>query len=279
MSDGSPKIGAPERLERFHAAARARWPAIEVDRATFDTYVTERLPADLDPADALADIRGDDLYLACACARGGAGAVQTLEREHDALLSSVHARAGAARITADEYRQRLREHLYTGDRPAIASYRGRGSLAAWLRVTATRALINWSQRDPERHEVAVTRDELLAVAGSASDPESPLIRAGVQQAFARAFEAALASLPARERSLLRERYVVGKRVDELAAAHGLHRVTVSRLLSSALEQVFEVTRRELKQALAVDDQDAAELIELVRSRLDLSLSRILGGAG
>ncbi len=51
------------------ARAKAAWPSIEIEDETFVSYVIERLEPGEGPGEA-AELRLEDLYLACACARG-----------------------------------------------------------------------------------------------------------------------------------------------------------------------------------------------------------------
>ena len=51
--------------------------------------------------------------------------------------------------------------------------------------------------------------------------------------------------------------------------------TISRWLARAREQLFDDTREIVRRRLAVSEEELRELIDLVRSRLDVSISRFL----
>ena len=66
-----------------------------------------------------------------------------------------------------------------------------------------------------------------------------------------------------------------KLVDELGALLGVHRATAARWVAEAREAVFDQTRRVLRERFGVADADLKSLIQLVRSRLDVSIERAL----
>jgi RNA polymerase sigma-70 factor (ECF subfamily) len=66
-----------ERLARALDRARAAWPGVAVDDATFVRYLAERVPPD-----RLDAVFAEDLYLACACAAGDAAAMDAFDRRH-----------------------------------------------------------------------------------------------------------------------------------------------------------------------------------------------------
>jgi RNA polymerase sigma-70 factor (ECF subfamily) len=90
-----------------------------------------------------------------------------------------------------------------------------------------------------------------------------------------AFATALADLPRRERTILRQYHVDGLSIDELARLHGIHRATSARWIAAARADLVQRVRGHLRAALSLDDRELDSVIGLVRSRLDLSLSRLL----
>ena len=122
--------------------ARAARPGIHLDLAVFAAHVTRHVGAEPDVEAALASLHAEDLYLACACARGDAVALAMLEEE---LLGPAIAYArrahGRTDGVVDEAGQRLRMRLLVREperEPQIASYPGRSPLGAWLRLAAVR---------------------------------------------------------------------------------------------------------------------------------------------
>jgi RNA polymerase sigma-70 factor (ECF subfamily) len=262
-------------LDAGAAEAHSRWPELDVGPERIAAYVVDRLPPGVPPGEAIEGMRVAELALAAGCAAGDRGALDAFEREHHALLLGISGRFAANQAEADDLLQRLRQHLFAGPNAAIGSYRGRGSLAGWLRVAATRQWLNWAQRRSDRDEITVTRDELLELVDGAAVTESPLTGVRYRQLVSGALAGALAALDAEERRLVRERYVAGVQVDELAARHGVHRVTMSKRLAKILRTLFRDTREELSRVLDVSDTEADQLVALVRSQLELTLSRVL----
>lgn len=250
------------------AAARAAFPDLDVPTETFAAYVTERLSDDVPALDQLAQPSITDLYLACACRSNVPGAIAAFENRMTPVLRQVHA---TTRLPFDELVQMLRVHLFVGD--AIASYRGRGRLASWLRVTAIRLV---RRQEPARQtEVAVTRDELVRIADRAADPELAAFRARHRHLLGEALEQALAALEPRERRFLRYRYVNGMEVAAIADAYGIHRVTASRLFARTIERLSDGVRAGLREKLSLPDDEIDGVIEGLWSELEIRLSQML----
>jgi RNA polymerase sigma-70 factor (ECF subfamily) len=90
-----------------------------------------------------------------------------------------------------------------------------------------------------------------------------------------AFAAAIAELSPRDRTLLRQHYVDTVSLEALAALHGVHRATCARWLASAREEIVASLSKQLRASHGNEPLDLESAIELVRSQLDLSLSRHL----
>ena len=61
-------------------------------------------------------------------------------------------------------------------------------------------------------------------------------------------------------------------IDEIGTLHGVHRATVARWLDRVREHVALGVRREVAQTLGTDVFEASELMQWVKSRIELSLS-------
>src|SRR5689334_13258114 len=66
-------------LAEIVAQARAAWPMVELATEHFVEHLAARLGDADDPELALRAMHTSDLYLACACMRGDAGAVAAFE--------------------------------------------------------------------------------------------------------------------------------------------------------------------------------------------------------
>src|SRR5438876_233997 len=130
-------------LSELYEVGRSAWPDLSLDRATFERFLEERVALGVAPEKTRA--QAADLYLACACAHGAAGAVERFDRAHLAGLAAVVARVDPSPAFTDEVRQRLRTKLFVAEAgaiPKIAEYTGRGPLLSWVRVAALRTALN-----------------------------------------------------------------------------------------------------------------------------------------
>jgi RNA polymerase sigma-70 factor (ECF subfamily) len=175
--------------------------------------------------------------------------------------------------------QSLREQLLVGKegrRPGIAEYTGRGELAGWLRVAAVRAgLKKLRGRKPQ-----VDVDDALlasrALPAQGDDPELSYMKEVYRRAFREAFAAALGGLEAREKNLLKQHFVDGLGIDELGQLYGTHRATAARWVQRARERLLEETKREFASRAGVSARECASVLRMVRSRIDVTLSKLLG---
>jgi RNA polymerase sigma-70 factor (ECF subfamily) len=254
-------------LDDMLQAGRAAWPDVAVEPDAFERFVAAREP----DADQRAALHAADLYLACACAAGDPAALFAFERAYLAHIDGFLRGVRPTPDLVDEVRQVLREKLFLGDRPRIADYSGRGTLASWLRVAAVRAASNL-----RRSEGARDRVEAKAPAPSPVpiDPELALVRARHACEFERALRDAFAALDERERNLLRLHFLDGLGIDGLAPVFGVHRATVARWLAAARTRLHDGVIALLQARLDVDARELESLARVVRSELEISLKSL-----
>lgn len=175
--------------------------------------------------------------------------------------------------TADEVKQALRVELLVDD-PKIADYAGRGELAAWLRVTATRKALKLIRRG-QREE---TLDELLLDHWPAAtpDPVHKHLRQTYTTELKSAIHQAFSALEVRQRNLLRQHILDELTIDDLARLYRVHRATCARWLADARAELAKATRKRLVAALGLPADDVESLLRFLDSDIELSISRILG---
>jgi len=259
------------RLKDGLARAAELYPGVVVDPSVFADYVRERYeqPRQLEP-DRLAD-----LALACAAALGDPTAIAVFERQILPALGPGLDRLRLTHFERGDLGQRLREELFvrTPDRrPKIAEYSGRGDLAGWLRITATRLGLKVI-RARGKHEDSDSALEEHAAQGE--DPELALIRAEYRPVFKTSFQIALDALEDRERLLLKQHFLDGLTVDQLGAVHHVHRATAARWLVSAREALLKRLRGELMNAANISSRECDSVMDLVKSGLGTTLRRRL----
>lgn len=260
--------------EAWRAQCAAR-PTFSISQARFAAYVRARLPAEPPAAPAPIDsLCLDDLFLACGCVDGDAAAIAAFERELAPLIARAVGSFGEE--ASKEVGQGLRAALlvdHRGRGPLLQEYRGEGALRRWLRVVAVREatrLYHALKREGPSEDEALF-DSLVGPGDAAAE----LVGRDAAQQFRRAFSAALAALPARERTALRLHVVDGLTIDQIAPAFDVHRATVARWINTARETALAQTRHHLMRDLKLGASDADSLIRVAQSRVDLSLDRLL----
>jgi RNA polymerase sigma-70 factor (ECF subfamily) len=265
-----------EALSALVGEAQRTCPEIALDGETFAAHVAEHWGHDHPSAWPRTHLA--DLWLACACAAGEARALAEFERRYGSLVDQVTARFRLGDDRAREVKQLLRDRLLVSDpgkSPRIAGYSGRGELAGWVRSAATRVALNLIRDEDAPHAGDQLLDRLPA---AGDDPELAMMKSRYAQPFREAFSAAISSLPARARVLLKQHYVDGLTGEELGQLHRVHRKTVLRWIAEAREQVAADAERRITELLGVPQNDLASLVRLVRSRLDISVHDLLGAA-
>ncbi len=263
-------------LETLYAAGGAAHPSLRASARGFGLQLGRNLPARSSSRELLG-VHAADLFLAVACAEGDALALKLLERG-----PMGHAVAGLGRLDpspsfTDEVRQLLRQKLLMPDAaglPRIADYSGRGALSNWLKAAAFRTALN-HRRDTQRELPTEDEEALLALPAPDADPELHYLKRTYRAEFKAAFSGALGALTGQERNILRMHVLDGLGTDEIGALYRVHRTTVARWIGRARENLLEQTRRTLAEKLQVDRSELDSLLNLVRSQLDVSLTRFL----
>jgi RNA polymerase sigma-70 factor (ECF subfamily) len=214
-----------------------------------------------------------DMALASDCARNIPGAIARFEAVYAADIRIVHARArGSSKPALDELAQAVRVKLFAGESPRIREYRGTGSLKNWVRVVATRTLIEMARATKDVEPI----DDSGVVAFTApdDDPEMAYLKRRYASEVKVAFEEAAKELSAEDRNVLREHYARGLSIDQIAAIHGVHRATAARRLVSAREAVLAGTRRILMTRLRLSRAELESVVRMVESRMHVTAERV-----
>jgi RNA polymerase sigma-70 factor (ECF subfamily) len=216
----------------------------------------------------------DDLAFAKACADGDTAAVAELETLLGSQISANLRSMGLGEADIAEVLQDVRVKLLVpGESPAkIATYSGRAPLRGWLRIVATRAALDRFRRTPAQ---AGSSDDLVEAAATADSPELELFRKKYHAEFKQAFEAAVASLDVRERNCLRHYFVDGLTTEEIGTLYGVHKSTAHRWVEAARDLVTKRTRNNFQELAKLAPGELDSILRLLRSQLDLSLTRNL----
>ena len=263
----------PERtIEEAFAEASRAWPNVSVDAARFAEELVSRASASGARAE---ELHASDVYLAIACAQGDRAALAHFEGALIPEAGRALSRLRLARADVEEMLQRIREKLLvrTADEPLIASYTGKGALAAWVRAVAVREALT-EKRKVGRRGGQVSESNLADLAAR-GDPDLEQIRARYAEPFKAAFGDALLALPPRDRNVLRLIYVEGLTAEQVGLAYGVHRVSVARWIGAIRSALFEGTRDTLAKRLALSHDELHSLTRMCLSQLDVSIERML----
>ncbi len=265
-------------IEDVVARATERWPGIELASSVFARALATGLLGETPPTPAeLEGVCGTELFLTTACAAGDRRAIEHLERSYISEVPRAIMRVAADRSTRDEVIQRLRTKLLVSTperRARIAEYRGRGALAAWLRVAALREAIT-VQRE-RRGEIipdGMVADHALAKrsAGVAPSPEHALARARHGADLRKLFADVVAALPPEDRTILRLHYVDALEMDEIGQIFGVHRSTISRRIAKIREHVATTMRKRIRESSRASTSDIESILRLMQTDLGMSI--------
>jgi len=233
--------------------------------------------------EAFAAFGADDLLLAEACARGENAALVAFDRLYGADLDLAIRKSPGLGVTADEFRQIFREHVFVAPDPErpprIASFTARGTLRAWVRVTATRLVVDLA-RKPDVPE-PMSDDDLSQRLAQTGDPELDYLRHAYGVALPEAFRQGLQALTVRQRNLLRQRYLHDLGADKLAVLYGVHRATMFAWIEEARVALLDRVRAAMLANVAGDSSSESgasamqNLVAALGSRLDVSVRRLL----
>ena len=254
---------------RIIAAGHAAWPEVRIADEVVANHVANQKPEDAGMPEHDADV-----FLAIALAAQDPAALRVFE---DKLVPHVDQALRRLRLSAgtkDEVKQTVRFDLLVGEGgPKIADYGGRGELAGWLRVTATRKALSLL-RKTNREEVL---DELLLdhLPDATLDPAEQHMRAKYVAELKQAIHGAFAALEVRQRNLLRQHILDELTIDDLARLYRAHRATCARWLADARAELGKATRKRLVASLGIDRDDVDSLLRFLDSDIELSISRIM----
>jgi len=260
---------------RVGAAGRAAWPEIAVGDDVIAARLTERVRDDAEAR--LEDLHDADLYLAIALADGDKAALRVFEDKLVPQIDVALRRMRLAGGTADEVKQALRFELLVpkddGATAKIADYAGRGELAAWVRISATRKALKLIRRG-DREE---TLDEILLDhwPANTADPREKHLRSQYTDQLKRAIRESFAGLEVRQRNLLRQHILDELTIDDLARIYRVHRATCARWLADARADLSKGTRKRLLAGLGMGSDQLESLLRFLDSDIELSISRIL----
>ncbi|MEO8702016.1 MAG: hypothetical protein ABI867_18365 [Kofleriaceae bacterium] len=265
---------AEQTLAALCSEAAAAWPGVIVEPAEVIATLARKLgvgPNNDDPP-PLTAAAAIEIHLALACARGDNAGVAAFDRAYLEVVPQALAGMKLPAATVEDVRSMVRDKLLLADGdkpPRVVEYAGRGRLRGLIQVMATRTAIDRIRL--EEREAELPARELAAP----TDVALSLIKAQYREAFSAGFARAVAAATRRDRNLLRLHFLGGVTLEQLAQMYNVHRATVVRWLAAARESVFAATREHVATQIAAPTDELDEMFELVKSRVELSVERLL----
>jgi RNA polymerase sigma-70 factor (ECF subfamily) len=245
---------------------RLAWPSVFVSMEDYVAHVQAcgHTAASVPPQVA------SDLYIAAGCLLKDQAALSAFEGSLLPMVDIIASQLRKRGVDPDEARQVVRVRLFAGDSPKIAEYRGKGTLRGWLRVVATRSLLNLTASQKER-----TQDDLsqLALLTSGSDPELEYIKRAFASVFREALAEASQSLDTRERALLRLALIEGLGLEVLGTMFGVHQSTAGRWIQQAHRKLSSRLRASLRKRMHLQDAELDSVLRVASLDLDTTLGR------
>jgi RNA polymerase sigma-70 factor (ECF subfamily) len=256
--------------------AAALWPDVQVDERLFREYVQARVASPARGKEGDASHTPEQiasLYLCFACVQGSEAACAAFQQKYLGVIRGSIARIFPNRPWIDDVASRFLGQLLVGKEPRLTRYSGRGDLAAWLKVVATRAAIDAKRTHPDQDEEPLSSSVEAAMSLS---PESLIFCRTHAHGILDALTRAISSLDKKQRNILRLNYTDGLSIDEIGALYGVHRATVARWLQHARTSVESQVLEDLRTQRGIDPTDIGSLIHGAGPYLEDTLRKLLG---
>lgn len=267
---------ASDAVQRCVDAGSLQWPEVAI--------AADEIAAQLEQHMAVADAssaHAGDLYLAAAAGLGDRFAVSVIDKRI-AMFAAQSNRTLLSRSDLDDAMQDLRIRLMTAREsspPLITTYRGTGPLDAWLRAVVLRAVLMARRKQLSNKVRPVDDSAWLELALVMDDDEAPAIpgRRRVPE-IRRAFEEAVAVLPARQRVVLRQHFIDGLSSEQLGRIYDVHRVTVFRWIAEAKATVLAQMRERLALVFGATPTEVDSIVRGLARSFSISVVRVLDAA-
>lgn len=250
------------------------WPSVSSTPEAFVEALAAILSSPERRLENLGELDAGEVYLCGACVGHDPAALRAFEQRYMGQVRERIAKVVASdRI--DDVKQAMWERLFAsceGGAPRILLYAGKGELDGLVRTVAYRTAISLVRKESHGES---EQDLGLEIPAALNSPELGMIREQYRTTFRAAFAAAVGDMSARQRTVLRLRFVDGLSVGQICALYGVHRVTGSRWLSDGRSDLAKAIHRHLAASLRMDPEQLSSFMTLIDSQLTLSLDRLL----
>jgi RNA polymerase sigma-70 factor len=208
-----------------------------------------------------------EVELVARCLDGEPSALSTFE---DGVLRQARAHLaerGFAAGAIEEAIQRARTKLLV--ERGLESFRGRGSLATFVRTAVVRLAIDGYRKTARDVELS----DLLAA--PSADPELEYMRKLYAEHLVGAMRDAWARLATHERFLLALRIYEAMSIDDVARMYQISRTSATRRSAAARSALIAHTRTCLRERLAVNNETLDSILRIVTTSVQLPLDEPL----
>lgn len=250
-------------------------------------FVGEGSPEHVEVTEFIGEIRADDLCLILACERGDEQAWEDLVANFDSTVKSAARKISSNNEDAEDLASSIWAELYGLRRDAdgnkkskLAYYSGRGSLAGWLRAVVSQLAVDQFRKTSRFVQIEEDR-EFENLANQASDnhhfvshkgnPEDELTETRTGADVSEALTAAIASLDAEDRLILKLYYFDDLKLKDIAATFGYHEATASRKLTRVQGEIRKTVEKELKKRHGWTDSEVERYLSDTAAGLGVNL--------
>ncbi len=235
------------------------------------------------------EIRSDDLCLIVACERGDETAWEDLVANFDSTVKSAARKISSNNEDAEDLASSIWAELYglrtdaDGNKKSkLAYYSGRGSLAGWLRAVVSQLAVDQFRKQSKFVQIEEDREfENLAneaavgdnhhFTSHVEDPEELLTESRTASDVTEALQAAIASLEAEDRLIMKLYYFDDLKLKDIAATFGYHEATASRKLTRIQADIRKSVEKVLIKQHGWTDSEVKRHLSDTAASLGLNL--------
>ena len=240
------------------------------------------------------EIHADDLCLIIACEKGNEKAWDDLVTNFDSTVKSAARKITSNSEDAEDLASSIWAELYglrqdaDGNKKSkLAYYSGRGSLAGWLRAVVSQLAVDQYRKQSKYVQIEETREfENLAEESSnhsgnnmvvhhGQSPEELFSEQQTSDDVSAALRAAIDSLEAEDRLILKLYYFDDLKLKDIAATFGYHEATASRKLVRIQTEVRKCVEKELKKHHGWSDGEVKKYLADAATKLGVNLEKML----
>lgn len=251
-------------------------------------FVGDASPEHPEVKEFIDEIRADDLCLIIACERGDERAWEDLVANFDSTVKSAARKISSNNEDAEDLASSIWAELYglrtdaDGNKKSkLAYYSGRGSLAGWLRAVVSQLAVDQFRKTSKFVQIEEDREfeNLASEAGSddhhfvahTDTPEDLLTEKQTEGDVADALQAAVGSLEAEDRLILKLYYFDDLKLKDIAATFGYHEATASRKLTRVQADIRKGVEKELKSRHGWTDSEVKRYLSETAAGLGINL--------